>query len=300
MPEPTAILDARVRLPVDLRKTDGRPAALARQQYDDVLDMSAKVAAGTTEALLQQLRGNDIDHAVVHAETEGAEDVGELNAATAGLVAEHPDLLSGFGTVTMPPPTAGSGAREVQACADAGLIGVNIQPAFFGMDTADRRLYPAYARAEELGMVVALHTGVNYSRVYPMAHERPAFLDQVACDFPDLRLIACHGGWPWVAEFCAIARRHPTVYLELGGLAPRYVTRPGTGWDVLGSLVDNLLRGQVLFATDWPIFDHARALREWRAAGLREETLRAVLGGNALDLLGGPGLRRRDGIAAPA
>lgn len=285
------IVDARVRLPIDRRPVTGRPAAMERQQYDQVLDMSAKVAAGTTEALLQHLRGNGIEHAVVHAENEGGEDPAGLNTAVAGLVAEHPGLLSGFGTVTMPPPTAGSAAREVQACFDAGLRGVNIQPAFFGMDTTDRRLYPAYARAEELGMVVGLHTGVNYSRVYPMAHERPEHLDRVACDFPELRLIACHGGWPWVAEFCAIARRHPTVYLELGGLAPKYVTRPGTGWDVLASLADNLLRGQILFATDWPIFDHERALREWRASGLREETLRAILGGNAATLLGGPGLR---------
>jgi predicted TIM-barrel fold metal-dependent hydrolase len=265
---------------------------MARQQYDDVLDMSAKVAAGTTEALMRQLHESGVTRAVVHAENEGDEDVAALNAATAAFVAEHPTMLSGFGTVTMPPPTAGTGAREVRECAAAGLIGVNIQPAFFGMDTIDRRLYPAYAAAEESGLAVALHTGINYSRVYPMSHERPAFLDQVACDFPDLTLIACHGGWPWVAEYCAVARRHPTVMLELGGLAPKYVMRPGTGWDVLGTLAGTLLRDQVLFATDWPIMDHARALHEWRASGLRPDAVEAILGGNARRLLGGPGLRR--------
>jgi predicted TIM-barrel fold metal-dependent hydrolase len=82
------------------------------------------------------------------------------------------------------------------------------------------------------------------------------------------------------------------VLLELGGLAPKYVMRPGTGWDVLRTLADNLLRDQVLFATDWPIMDHARALREWRAGALRPDTLQAVLGGNARRLLGGPGPRQ--------
>lgn len=297
MPERAAlhdatVVDARVRLPVDRRPERGRPAAMARQQYDDVLDMTAKLTAGTTESLLGHLAESGVAHAVVHAENEGDEDVTALNAATAALVAEHPTVLSGFGTVTMPPPTAGAGAREVRECAAAGLVGVNIQPAFFGMDMVDRRLYPTYAAAEELGLTVALHTGINYSRVYPMAHERPEFLDQVACDFPDLQLIACHGGWPWVAEYCAVARRHPTVLLELGGLAPKYVMRPGTGWDVLRTLADNLLRDQVLFATDWPIMDHARTLREWRAGALRPDTLHAVLGGNARRLLGGPGPRQ--------
>ncbi|WP_211261117.1 amidohydrolase family protein [Pseudonocardia acaciae] len=282
-------VDARVRLPVDRRPaTTARPAAMERQEYDRVLDMGEKVRGATVAALLTSLREHGVGHAVVHAEYEGGEDAAALNAATVELVGQHPGLLSGFGTITMPPATAGRTAREVQACADAGLIGVNIQPAFAGMDMHDRRLYPGYARAEELGLIVAVHTGVHYSRVYPMAHERPEFLDQIACDFPDLRLVACHGGWPWVAEYCAVARRHPTVWLELGGLSPKYVTRPGTGWDVLAGYLNNLLREQVLFGTDWPIFGHERALREWRAGGLRDHTLDAVLAGNARRLFGLP------------
>lgn len=286
------VLDARVRLPIDRRPPRPAPAeALRRQRYDEVLDLSAKIAAGTTAALLSSLRDEGVSRAVVHAESEGGEDAAALNAATAKLVAEHPALLSGFGTLTMPPLTAGSPGREVQACAALGLVGVNIQPAFAGIDMTDRRLYSAYARAEELGLVVALHTGINYSRVYPMHHERPELLDQIACDFPDLRLVACHGGWPWVTEYCAVARRHPTVYLELGGLAPKYVMKPGTGWDTLAGYLESVLREQVLFATDWPVFPHERALREWRASGLRPETLDALLSRNAIELFGKPGLR---------
>lgn len=287
------VVDARVRLPVDRRPPDSSPApALRRQRYDEVLGLNDKVAAGTAEALLEALRDHGIGHAVVHAETEGGEDAAALRAATAQLVAEHPDRLSGVGTITMPPDTPGAGSREVQDCADLGLVGVNVQPAFAGLDLDDRRLYPAYARAEELGLVVALHTGVSYSRVHPMSHERPDLLDRVACDFPDLRLVACHGGWPWVTEFCAVARRHPTVFLEFGGLAPRYVMRPGTGWDALAGTLDTVMREQVLFATDWPVFPHGRALEEWRAAGLRERTLDNLLWRNASAVYGGPGLRR--------
>jgi predicted TIM-barrel fold metal-dependent hydrolase len=265
---------------------------MRRQRYDHVLDISTKLKSGTVPALLECLRTQGVGQAVVHAEHEGGEDVAALNTATATLVAEHPSLLSGFGTVTMPPPTGGQAGREVRACADLGLIGVNIQPAFGGIDTHDRRLYSAYARAEELGLIVAVHTGINYSRVYPMHHERAEFLDQVACDFPDLRLIACHGGWPWVTEYCAVARRHPTVYLELGGLAPKYVMRPGTGWDTLAGYLNNVLSEQVLFATDWPVFSPERALREWRGSGLRPEALDRLLAGYARSLFGEPGLRR--------
>ncbi|MEV4182417.1 amidohydrolase family protein [Streptosporangium canum] len=113
--------------------------------------------------------------------------------------------------------------------------------------------------------------------MHPLRHERPELLDQVACDFPDLKLIACHAGWPWVTEYCAVARRHPTVYLEFGALAPKYVAKAGTGWDALFGMMRNVLRDQVLYGSDWPMMSPARAIAEWREASSRRD--RASCGG---------------------
>jgi predicted TIM-barrel fold metal-dependent hydrolase len=143
-----------------------------------------------------------------------------------------------------------------------------------------------YSRAEELGLILFVHTGITYSRIHPMRHERAEMLDQVACDFPDLRLVACHAGWPWSTEYAAVARRHPTVYLEFGGLAPKYVAKPATGWDALFVMMPNLLRGQVLYGSDWPVIAPDRAVREWRASGLGETALCALLHDNAAALFG--------------
>lgn len=279
------LIDARVRLPYELRtKVRGTSPALLHEQYDRILDLTAKSEAGTLSAMLGELDASSVDRAVIHAEYEDDADAVQLNDAVAGLVAQHPDRFVGVGTLDLPPSSPGVAARQVDAIARLGLVGVNVQPAFFGMDIDDRRLYPAYARAEELGLVVALHTGINYSRMHPLRHERAELLDQVACDFPQLRLIACHGGWPWVAEYCAVARRHPTVYLEFGGLSPKYVGRPGSGWDVLFTYLPRLLVSQVLFGTDWPVMPLDRVLREWQELGLETPVLERLLGGNARDL----------------
>jgi predicted TIM-barrel fold metal-dependent hydrolase len=114
-------------------------------------------------------------------------------------------------------------------------------------------------------------------------------VDQIACDFPDLVLIACHAGWPWVAEMVAVLRKHPNVYAEFGGLAPRYVCEQGTGWEVMLRFMNSLLSEQVLHGTDWPVFPMERALAEWRSGGLREHVLEAITGGNAARLLGRSG-----------
>ncbi len=175
---------------------------------------------------------------------------------------------------------------QLRRCAELGLGGVNIQPTFFGRAIDDPELWPLYATAEDMGFVVGVHTGVNYERTVPLAAEQPWRLDRIASAFPTLKLIACHAGWPWADELAAVARRHPSVYFDFGGIAPRYLGEPNTGWGVLMRFVDSLLRDQALFATDWPVISHERAALEWQGLDLKPETVRAVMADNAMGLFG--------------
>ncbi|RKT89056.1 hypothetical protein SAMN05421805_13423 [Saccharopolyspora antimicrobica] len=281
------IIDARVRLPQDCRP--GRAySAPARQteQYDRVLDLTSKMNNGTLGGLLSTMDDQGITHAVMHAESEGGEDAEALNDGLEEVLAEHGDRFRGIGCLDLGSRSPTRLAVQTARIAERGMLGVSLQPAFFGLDIDDRALYPMYARAEELGLVVCVHTGITYSRMHPLRHERAELLDQVACDFPDLALVACHAGWPWAAEYAAVARRHPTVHLEFGGLAPKYVARPGTGWDVLFGMMPNLLREQILYGSDWPVMEPRRALAEWRDSGLGEAVLSALFGDNAARVFG--------------
>lgn len=282
-----SIVDARVRLPQDQRK-DSTYQAPARQteQYDKVLGLSEKMNAGTLSGLLVVMDAEGIGTAVMHAESEGGEDADLLNESLRRVLDAHPDRFVGVGCVDIGNPSPTALVTQTVRAQQLGLLGVSFQPAFFGLDIDERHLYPLYSRAEELGLIVAVHTGITYSRMHPLRHERPELLDQVACDFPDLRLIACHAGWPWATEFAAVARRHSTVHLEFGAIAPKYVARPGTGWDAMFAMMPNLLRDQILYGSDWPMMQPGRALTEWRDSGLPEAALDALLGGNARRLFG--------------
>lgn len=284
---PADVVDARVRLPQDCRpdRTYQAPPRLA-EQYDRVLGLTDRMNGGTLAGLLADLDEAGVGHAVMHAESEGGEDADALNEALRAVLDEHPGTFTGVGCVDLAIPFPGVLARQVVSAAALGLVGVCLEPAFFGRDIDDRHLYPMYARAEELGLVVAVHTGITYSRMHPLRHERAEMFDQVACDFPDLRLVASHAGWPWATEYAAVARRHPTVHLEFGAIAPKYVARPGTGWDVLFALMPTLLRDQVLHGSDWPMISPLRAVSEWRASGLDEDTLDALLSRNTRRLYG--------------
>ena len=281
---PPPIIDFRVRLPDALRPAMEIPPEISGR-YDQVLDLSAKLG-GTLDDLVAEMDANGVDHAVVHAEYEFGDPADALNKAVAQVVADDPERFSGVGTISMAPYDIMRAVGQVAECAEAGMVGITFQPSFFRLGINEGRLYPVYAKAAELGLMVCVHTGINYGVTHPMRNDHPLQLDDVACDFPGLVLIACHGGWPWVAEMVAVARKHPSVYMEFGGLAPKYVGAPGTGWEVMHRFMNSLLSQQVLFGTDWPVMDMARALGEWRAIGLKDHVLEGLLGGNAARLLG--------------
>ncbi|MHB8450372.1 MAG: amidohydrolase family protein [Mycobacteriales bacterium] len=277
------IVDFRIRAPADLRPQLDLPASLA-DRYAQVLALDAR-AARTSAELLDELAAAGVDHGVVHAEYEYGDIADHLNEAVAAFVGGHAQL-SGFGAVSLDSSSMTRTVAQVRRVASLGLLGLNLQPAFFGRAIDDRELYPVYAAAQEAGLVVAVHTGIGYDLAKPLDGEQPLRLDRVACAFPGLRLVACHAGWPWATELAAVARKHPTVYFDFGGLAPRYLAEPGTGWEVLFRYLNSLLAGQALFATDWPAFEHAPALAQWSALPLKDETRARLLAGNCLDLLG--------------
>jgi len=274
-------VDARVRLPMERRPATSTVKPIEyTEDYDRVL-ATDRSRFRSKEELVNDMENAGIAKAIVHAEYEHGDFADELNLAVAQFVSSQPLLFWGVGTVSLAEAQPMRIVRQAETIKQSGLIGINIQPAFFGLAIDDARLFPLFSTASDLGLVVSIHTGINYTRHKPMDLERPEMLDRVACNFPDLRLVACHAAWPWVDTLCAVMRRHRNVYADFGGLAPRYIGENGTGWATLRRLMDGPLSEQILFATDWPVFPMDRAVREWEAIGLKPETLRNLMEKNS-------------------
>ena len=82
-------------------------------------------------------------------------------------------------------------------------------------------LAEVYRRAEAAGIPVTIHTGTS---VFPGARSRfgdPMDVDDVAVDFPKLKILLAHGGRPlWMDAAFFVVRRHPNVFLEVSGIPP--------------------------------------------------------------------------------
>jgi predicted TIM-barrel fold metal-dependent hydrolase len=106
-------------------------------------------------------------------------------------------------------------------------------------------VYPLYARAQELDIPVTFHTGSSLFPNSRMKYADPLLLDDLATDFPRLRVIMAHGGRPfWYEPAQFLARLHPNFYLELSGLPPKRLLQYFPELERIA--------GKTLFATDWP------------------------------------------------
>jgi len=238
---------------------------------------------GDGAAMVESFVAAGIDRAVLQAEWADG-DYRRMNDAVHRLVGAHPDRLVGYCTVN--PGTDDDMVAVVEhEVRERGARGVNLQPFSYRLLSNDKRFYPLYAKCQELGIPVTIHTSINFSNDRSIDHGRPLYLCDVACDFPDLVIVANHGGWPWVNELVAVAWKHRNVYIEIGAVAPKYIGTPGTGWELLmmhGN--SSLLSDRVLFATD-NMIPYERAVQELQELPLKDEVKEQWLGGNAARLL---------------
>ncbi|MFQ6015937.1 MAG: amidohydrolase family protein [Anaerolineae bacterium] len=281
------IIDFRIRIPPRRQFPQGE-AAMAEmpgfvQRYQALYKEALQTNWGD-EDLLAAMEAAGITRGVLQAEFEFG-DYRALNWAVQEMAQRYPDHFIGYCTVD---PAADDDMVAVvsEAVEEHGMRGVNLQPWAYRVKANDRRFYPLYARCAELGLPVTVHTGVNFSTDRSIDFGRPLYLDQVACDFPELVLVANHGGWPWVAEMMAVAWKHPQVYVEIGGIAPKYLALPGSGWETLMQFANSVLQDQVLFATDWPLIPFDRAVCEFNQLPLKESVKEKILYKNAARLLG--------------
>lgn len=207
------------------------------------------------------------------------------NRQVADLVASHPEVFLGFGSVD--PHKGERAVLGVHEAAQLGLRGLKFHPSAQACAPNDRIMYPILEVAEEIGMVALFHTGTtglgSGTRGGMGIRNRlanPMLLDDVAADFPDLTIVMAHPSWPWQAEAIAVAQHKQNVYLELSGWSPKYFP------DDLVAAISGPLADRTLFGTDFPFLTPDKWLKDWRRLEVATEVTEKILLGNAARLLG--------------
>jgi len=278
------IIDFRVGAPLQgSGQPRRRPATLYGEVYRNVERPQTPVRA--PQEFLAMLDREGIDRVVLPVEdNETILGTYTANETLAEFCAADPERLIGFAGAD--PLKGYEAVRSFEhAIRELGLRGLNIGPFWQHISPSDRRFYPLYGKCIELDVPVILHASVNFSLESQMDHSHPRHIDQIATDLPELKIVATHGGWPWVTEMVATAWRHPNVYIDTAAQRPLYLGLPHTGWGPLVHFGNSVLQDRILFATRWPLLPFRRTIEEIRALPLKPEVVEKWLGGNAARLL---------------
>jgi predicted TIM-barrel fold metal-dependent hydrolase len=204
----------------------------------------------------------------------------KANKIISSIIKEHQGRF--IGSISIDIDDGREALEELERCVkELGLRCLLLRPFIDKVYANDRRYYPFYAKCVELEIPVSIVVGINFSSEPVLDLGRPLDLDYVACDFPGLRIIATHGGWPWVTEAVAVSWKNDNVFIDISGISPRYIGMSGTGWDPLIQYGDTLLQDKILWGTDWPLLDWKDSLSQCRELPLKEEAKEKWLFKNA-------------------
>lgn len=202
------------------------------------------------------------------------------NEEVAEQAALADDVLIPFGSID---PTRRTDAAAIarRLVNDHGIRGFKFHPATQGFFANDPVVYPLYEALESLGVPALFHTGqVGGGAGARLKYCDPIFLDDVAVDFPGLKIIMAHPSYPWQDVALSIATTRPNAYIDLSGWSPRYF---------LPQLIqqsNTLLKDKVMFGSDYPVIHPERWLADFAQADFRDAVRPAILKGTAANVLG--------------
>ena len=206
------------------------------------------------------------------------------NEEIAAAAAANDDVLIPFASVDPHRPNA---AEEVRRLVDDHRVrGFKFHPNIQAFFPNDRTFYPIYEAIEEAGVPALFHTGHSgIGTGLPggggirLKYSNPMHVDDVAVDFPKLKIVLAHPSFPWQDEAISVALHKKQVYIDLSGWSPKYFPPQ------LVRYANTQLRDRVLFGSDYPMITPDRWLADFEKAEFKDEVRPLILKENAIRLL---------------
>jgi predicted TIM-barrel fold metal-dependent hydrolase len=192
----------------------------------------------------------------------------------AALVRAHPGRIVGVASADLWKPM--EAVRELRrAVKQLGFRALRVVPWLWRLPPNDRRYYPLYAECIELGIPFLTQVG-HTGPLRPSETGRPIpYLDEVALDFPELVIVGGHIGYPWTQEMIALCTKYENVYIDTSAYTVRRYPPE------LVAYMRGHGRRKVMFGTNYPMIEPAKALEGLDELGLDAEAKTLFLGGNA-------------------
>jgi hypothetical protein len=230
------------------------------------------------ERLISYLETQQVERAVVLSEYAPKATGVVTNEFTAEFCHNHGQLIP-FGSLCLysDQPLA---EQAEYALRDLGVKGFKLLPTYAHFYPNDSFLFPFYEVCRDHGVPVQCHTGTSIFRGSRVKYGDPLFLDDVADEFPRLKIVLEHGGRPfWYDRAAWMLTRHANVYIGIAGIPAKRLLHL---FPKLESYPDRFI-----FGSDWPgvpdVFSYAERITR---LPLSSKVIDMILYYNAKELLG--------------
>jgi len=167
-----------------------------------------------------------------------------------------------------------------RAVKDLGIQGFKMLPTYAHFYADDPKLFPFYDALQAMGVPVMFHTGTSIFKGSRIKYGDPLFIDEIADEFPRLRIILEHGGRPfWYDRAFWLVTRHTNVYIGIAGIPAKHLV---IHFPHLEKYAERFI-----FGSDWPGISDIKPMAD-KIIDLpySQETKERILGGNAREVLG--------------
>lgn len=195
------------------------------------------------------------------------------------------DMMVAFASID--PHKGRFGAREARRLIADGVRGFKFHPTCQGFFPNDRMAYKLYEVIAENKLPAIFHsghsgigTGMRGGGGMRLKYSNPIHVDDVAVDFPDMKIIIAHPSWPWQDEALSVCLHKPNVYIDLSGWSPKYFPPQ------LVQYANTQLKKKILFGSDFPLIPPDRWIKDFKEANFKPEVHDLILKHNAIEALG--------------
>ncbi|MGN6719011.1 MAG: amidohydrolase family protein [Candidatus Binatia bacterium] len=167
------------------------------------------------------------------------------------------------------------------------VLGFKFHPPDQGFYPTERRLYPIWELLQGSGKPVMFHAGFTVLGAdteggsgIALDYGRPVHLDTLARDFPRMKIIAAHPGWPWEQELVGVVTHKKNLFVDTSGYLAEQLP------EIFVKAVGGRLQDKALFGTDFPYVDLEKALASFNRMNFKEGVKEKLLLTNAKALFG--------------
>jgi uncharacterized protein len=208
------------------------------------------------------------------------------NYEIADFAAKNADIVIPFASID--PHKGKMGAREARDLVEQhGVRGFKFHGIMQDIHPADRVAYPIYEVIAEHKLPAIFHTGhsgmgtgMRGGGGVRLKWGQPMLIDDVAVDFPDMKIVLAHPSWPWVDESLSMALHKDNVFIDLSGWSPKYFQPQVIQY------ANGPLRKKMLFGSDFPLIHPDEWIEAAKLVGFKDDVLPGIMKDNAARLLG--------------